>query len=561
MEENPLTPQSQGRRAALYARYSSDNQRDASIEDQLRLCRDRATKEGWEIVDSYSDRSISGASLIRPGIQALMEDAQTGQFEVVIAESIDRISRDQEDIAGVYKRLSFAGISIVTLSEGDISELHIGLKGTMSALFLKDLADKTRRGLRGRVEAGKSGGGNSYGYEVVRRLKEDGTPATGERAINEMEAEIVRRIFKDYVSGASPRSIAHALNSEGVVGPRGSGWSASTIHGNSHRGTGILNNELYIGRLVWNRLKYIKNPANGRRVSRPNPESEWVIVEAPELRILEQDMWEAAKTRQLKSALPKSGNRGAHLGKARRAQHLLSGLITCGSCRGGMSMISKTHVGCSAARNKGTCENRKSIARAEVEKRVLGALQKQLMDPELFAVFCDEFVSETNRIRAAARASADVKRQELAKVGKALDRLVQALIDGTPALAVKDKMAELEIRREHLKIELKKYSSPPPTLHPNLSALYRKKVSNLADALKSPEAQLEASESLRSLIDKVVLTPEDEGYVIDIQGDLAAILHLACGEKEKTAETDTVRAVSQVSLVAGVGFEPTTFRL
>ena len=132
---------------ALYARYSSDNQRDASIEDQLRLCRERADREGWRIVDSYSDRSISGASLIRPGVQALMADAQDRRFDIVLAESLDRISRDQEDIAGIYKRFTFAGVRMVTLSEGDVSELHIGLKGTMGALYLKDLADKTRRGL------------------------------------------------------------------------------------------------------------------------------------------------------------------------------------------------------------------------------------------------------------------------------------------------------------------------------------------------------------------------------------------------------------------------------
>ena len=86
---------------ALYARHSSDNQREASIEDQLRLCRERAEREGWMVIDSYSDRSISGESLIRPGVQALMQDAQAGRFNLVLAESLDRISRDQEDIAGV----------------------------------------------------------------------------------------------------------------------------------------------------------------------------------------------------------------------------------------------------------------------------------------------------------------------------------------------------------------------------------------------------------------------------------------------------------------------------
>jgi DNA invertase Pin-like site-specific DNA recombinase len=153
-------------RVALYARYSSDNQREASIADQLRLCRERAAKEGWTVAEEYSDQAISGATLIlRPGVQALIQDALRGRFRLVVAEALDRISRDQEDTAAVYKRLAFAGVRIVTLAEGEISELHVGLKGTMNALFLKDLADKTRRGLRGRIEAGRSGGGLCYGYE------------------------------------------------------------------------------------------------------------------------------------------------------------------------------------------------------------------------------------------------------------------------------------------------------------------------------------------------------------------------------------------------------------
>ena len=244
---------------ALYARYSSDNQRDASIEDQLRICRERAEREGWMIVDSYCDRSISGASLIRPGIQALMADAQANRFDIVLSESLDRISRDQEDIAGIYKRFTFVGVRIVTLSEGDINELHIGLKGTMGALYLKDLADKTRRGLRGRIEEGKSGGGNSYGYRVIRKFEPDGTPICGDREIEPVEASVIKRIFTDYASGKSPRAIAHELNAEGIVGPRGNEWGPSTLNGNVKRGNGILNNELYIGRLIWNRQRFLKD--------------------------------------------------------------------------------------------------------------------------------------------------------------------------------------------------------------------------------------------------------------------------------------------------------------
>ncbi len=174
-------------KVALYARYSSDNQRDASIADQLRVCRAFAERQSWTICEEYTDHAVSGATLLRAGFQALMRDALNRRFDIVLAESLDRFSRDQEDTAGLFKRLTFAGVSIVTITEGDITHLHIGFKGTMNALFLKDLAEKTHRGLRGRVEDGKSAGGLCYGYRVVKALNA-GTVTTGEREIEPDEA-------------------------------------------------------------------------------------------------------------------------------------------------------------------------------------------------------------------------------------------------------------------------------------------------------------------------------------------------------------------------------------
>jgi site-specific DNA recombinase len=276
-------------KAVIYARYSSDMQSQASIEDQIRLAELRSQKEGWQILNRYTDHAMSGASMMRPGIQMLMQDAVAGKFDIVVAEALDRLSRDQEDIAAIYKRLQFAGVKLITLSEGEVNNLHIGLKGTMNALFLKDLADKTRRGMGGRVEKGKSGGGLCYGYDVLRQFDAYGEPIRGERQINPKEAEVVQRIFQDYLDGKSPRNIAHALNREGVRGPEGGQWGPSTIFGNRERGTGILNNELYIGCLVWNRLRYIKNPETGKRVSRLNPESEWIRKAVPDLQIIDQE--------------------------------------------------------------------------------------------------------------------------------------------------------------------------------------------------------------------------------------------------------------------------------
>src|SRR5271168_2057249 len=194
-------------RVAVYARYSSDNQNEASIEDQVRLCKQRIATEGWNLEQVYGDAAISGASSFRPGYQAMLTAAREGGFDIVLAEALDRLSRDQEDIAGMYKRLKFAGIKLVTVAEGEISELHIGLKGTMNALFLKDLADKTRRGLRGRVAAGKSAGGIAYGYKVVRSVDAHGEQVRGDRAIDEAEAGAVRRIFQMFADGSSPTAI------------------------------------------------------------------------------------------------------------------------------------------------------------------------------------------------------------------------------------------------------------------------------------------------------------------------------------------------------------------
>jgi site-specific DNA recombinase len=116
-------------RAVIYARYSSDNQREASIEDQVRECRAFIERQGWTLQQTYSDRALSGASMLRPRYQRLLADARDGQFDVVVAEALDRLSRDQEDVAALHKRLSFAAIRIVTLAEGEITELHVGMKG------------------------------------------------------------------------------------------------------------------------------------------------------------------------------------------------------------------------------------------------------------------------------------------------------------------------------------------------------------------------------------------------------------------------------------------------
>ena len=557
-------------RAALYARYSSDLQSAASIDDQFRVCREHAERSGWTVAGGYRDAAVSGASMIlRPGIQTLLEDARRGAFEIVVAEALDRVSRDQADVAALFKHLQFAGVMIVTLAEGEISELHVGLKGTMNALFLKDLAAKTHRGLRGRVEQGRSGGGRCYGYDVVKATDDAGEPVRGERTVNEQEADIVRRVFRDFAAGVSPRAIARHLNDEGLPGPSGRLWNDSTVRGHAKRGTGLLNNELYIGRLVWNRLRYVKNPETGKRVSRLNPPEQWIVTDVPELRIVDEALWQAVKDRQGeladKHATVIAAVREAHanrLNSTHRPRHLLSGLLECGACGGSYAMRGQDRYGCSNHVMNGSCANGRGIRRTVLEERVLAGLKEKLMAPEAAAEAMRAWAEETNRLNRERRASGEADRQEMAAVKKKMKAMIGVIEDGGYVRGMVDRLRELEARQDELEAKLAAVPAAVPDVHPNVADIYRRKVERLAAALNNPGECDEAAAAIRGLIERIVLTPGSAWGEMDAKlvGDLGTILEwTGAGDRRRQAGANLPKM--SVSVVAGVGFEPTTFRL
>ena len=563
-------------RVALYARYSSDNQREASIDDQYRICREQAKREKWKIVGTYKDAGISGASMIlRPGIQALLQDAQTGQFDIVLAEALDRISRDQADAATFYKHLKFAGVPIITLSEGEISELHVGLKGTMNALFLKDLAAKTHRGIRGRVKEGKSGGGLCFGYNVVKQLDARGDPIRGDREINEAEAIVVRRIFREFAAGVGPRTIARTLNEEGVPGPAGKLWSDTTIRGHVKRGTGLVNNELYVGRLIWNRLRYIKDPSTGKRVSRLNPESEWTIKDVPELRIVDDELWNSVRIRQGEiaekfanvSEAVRKHHKKNRLNGTRRPRSLLSGLVFCGCCEGPYSLRGADRFACSNHISKGACSNSRTIPREELEARVLSGLKDRMMAREIVEEAMRAYAEETNRLNRERRSSGDAWKAELVKVERQIRGIIEAIKAGMFHESMKAEMDTLEARKTELNSLLADAPEDTPDILPSASAIYAKKVSALTKALNRKEERQEAAETLRGLIEKISLTPGPERGEIyaTLHGELGTILNWterqAIGKTTKTKNPAAMATGVSVSVVAGAGFEPAAFRL
>lgn len=521
-------------RVALYARYSSENQSESSIEDQFRLCLEQAKRERWGIAGTYHDAAISGAStILRPGIQQLVKDAQRGIFTVVVAEALDRISRDQADVATLYKHLKFAGVSIVTLAEGEISELHVGLKGTMNALFLKDLAMKTHRGLRGRVEKGKAGGGLCYGYRVVKKLDANGEPIRGDREIVPEEAAVIRRIFREFASSKSPKAIAVDLNREGVPGPLGRAWGDTSIRGHVSRGTGIVNNELYAGVLVWNRQRFVKDPSTGKRVSRPNPEGQWIRTEVPHLRIVEDDLWQAVRERQKQiSAIfgPNPANtlegRAKRLHLANRPVSLLSGLLTCGCCGGKVGILTPNRYGCLNHHRRGTCDNNRTITRDKIEARVLAGLKDRLVSSEAVVEAVRAYAEEMNRLNHDRRAQAETDRRTFQKVERAITGIMAAIEDGLYQPSMKARMEDLERQKAEITERLSQAPADIPDVHPNIANLYRLRAERFTEALDDPNGGRQAAEALRSLIGEIVLTPgKKRGEVhAELRGELFGIL-------------------------------------
>lgn len=388
-------------RVAIYARYSSDLQDARSITDQVALARAYAVRQGWTVVAEFSDAAISGASIAnRPGLQDLMRAAESGSFDVVLCEALDRVSRDLEDIAGIYKRLTFRGLQLVTIADGVVGTLHVGLRGIVARLYLEDLAQKTRRGQIGRARAGRVPGGRCYGYDVVAGEER------GKRVINEREAEIVRRIYREYAAGVRPMAIVKRLNVDKIPGPRGGPWNVSTLLGSRKRRNGILNAEVYVGRLVYNRQRFIKDPATGKRQARANAPDEWLTVDVPEFKIIDAETWAAVEARR--AALGRT-----QLTQRRRPRHLLSGLLTCGTCGGSMIVATRmrdiTYFGCSVRLNRGACHNTRLAPAPDIEARVLAGLKRLLLAPEAIELAVEAYRAERVRLareQAQARARA-----------------------------------------------------------------------------------------------------------------------------------------------------------
>ncbi|MBM4362358.1 MAG: recombinase family protein, partial [Deltaproteobacteria bacterium] len=255
------------RRVAVYARYSSALQSEASIEDQVRRCTAFVARAGGVVAPElvFMDLAVSGASLARPGFEHLMQkvNQRPRVVDVIVTEDLSRISRDFADAANVFKQLQYLDVPLLSVADGiDTSARHakvtFGIKALVSDLYLDDLRDKTLRGLEGHALGGFSTGGGLYGYRSVE-VSRDAKKCRCRVEVDEAKAEVVRRVFGLYLEGKSLADIARLLTEERVEPPRANtkhrlkGWVAGTIRN-------FLHNEAYVGRWSYKKREWRKVP-------------------------------------------------------------------------------------------------------------------------------------------------------------------------------------------------------------------------------------------------------------------------------------------------------------
>lgn len=544
------------KRVVMYARYSTENQSERSINDQFRNCERYAEKENWMVVGKYFDEAITGAVSKRPDYKRLMQDAEKGVFEILLIDDLSRFARDDLEMKISLRKLMAWGIRVIGVSEGyDTTnkghKIHAGMRGIMNEMYIDDVRDKTHRGLTGKVLDGFSSGGRCYGYKslpIEHDIKKDehGRPLiiASKRAIDEEEAKWVRRIFEWFGDGRSARWIAGELNRLCIASSRGGTWSASAIHGVAAKQTGMLNNPTYIGKVVWNRRQWLKDPESGKRRYIQRPMEEWIEQEHPELRIVSDELWQDVQKRKRNSLKAYENMTSGKISTAPH-KHLFSGLLVCGICGLSYAITAPNRYGCTGHRNRGDsfCHNTMRASKNIVERNLLNTLKGYLFTDEAVSIFIDE-VKRQIKMQMQDRASLyDNVRRELRESEKIVQNLLNVLKQGVITQTIKEELEIAEKKCSMLKNQLREGEGDiEEALRklPEAKALFQNMLKKLEESLSSDtsKARLILSKMIHG---KIKMYPTTKGYLeAEMQGNYSCIVELH-DDMEKVLGKDETR--------------------
>jgi site-specific DNA recombinase len=495
----------------IYARYSTEHQTEASIKDQLRRCKEYAADRKWTVTAEFTDEGISGAAVgNRPGVLAALEALKRG-YVLLIADTT-RLSRSQ-DLAPLLARLRHRGVRVIGVLDGFDSDsptarMQAGLSGIMSEEFRSQIAARTHSALDMRARLGKSTGGKCYGF-------------TADGQIDESQAVIVREVFSRAAALEPLVGIAADLNARHIPSP-GADWSRK-----SRRSDGLwmktaihsmLGNERYIGKVVWNRSGWHRDPDTGKRIAVARPESEWVVTSGPA--IVDIATWE-----QVRAATNPRRSFGG--GPGGGPKYLLSGILTCGVC--GRKLVSTGenagwyYCGTYKAGGVAACSMSVGTRRDVAEELILAPVRESLQSPEAveIAVSMIEEWSREERLQDAQPAEVCQIDARIARIEAQIDAGTLDRADMAPSLA-----ALHEKRQRLLAHAWRKASGHPRVDKASAIRAYRSSVERLSEVLKGG-AVAPARAALQKVLGDVLCTPQERHLVALVKLDPVPLMKAA----------------------------------
>ena len=491
--------------AAAYARYSSDNQREESIEAQSRAIRDYCERNGLNLVKVYTDEAKSATTDDRPGFLQMINDSSLGLFNIVIVHKLDRFSRDRYDSAFYKRQLKKNGVRLVSVLENlDDSPESIILESVLEGMaeyYSRNLAREVMKGMKETaLQCKHTGGIPPLGYD----LAPDKT-----YVINEREASAIRLIFEMYASGTGYNEIIKKLKECGHRTKSGQAFGKNSIHD-------ILKNEKYRGVYVFNRTE---RKINGKRNHHRNKnEGDIIKIEGGMPRIISDEIWERVQEKM------KNNKKGPAANKAKET-YLLAGLIFCGKC--GSSMVGNRRFSgedkkkylsyeCSSRKRKKDCDA-KSVNCLSVENIVIEEIEKNILSEQSAEELSKKIYAFAQSQSAAIKTDIQNLKKELSEVQWQIDNIVEAVANGLFHPSFKDKMDILEKQKETVMRRLNEAEFQAQLNSPTADAIKGYILKDADIKNKSPEEQ---KRIIQTYVQKVVVHEESVEiyFIVDLNG-------------------------------------------
>ncbi len=419
-------------KGVIYARYSTPKQDKKSIKDQVLICEAEAQRRGIEITAVFFDIEESGYNPDRPGYNAMLEYIRGSSVKYLLVHHTSRISRDTAELKIRARELKYLyGVEIIFVSQGistenENFELLFSAYGIADEQYIESVRKNTWRGLYGRLLAGKAVMAPRYGYKLEN----------GELKIDEEQAKVVRKIYKLYSQGHGFKYITQLLNREGIPAPRGNRWTHNAVRE-------ILTNEIYKGVIVWNKAQYRKVPGFSKRKKIPNPPSEWIRIERPELCIVEPGLWEECQR------IRESKKRVQRQGKGVAYTTLLGGFIKCAKCGSNFIKATRASFKCGGVIN-GYCDAYVLVGEKMLNKLTINAIKAFLKENRHRF---KEDLEEAIRRQFSTQTSREIIEKEIETLERKLAKALE-VFEEIPSRSIAKQIKEYEERLEELRLQL-----------------------------------------------------------------------------------------------------------